>query len=390
MSNMSDLWDFTGDSVKSGDCLRDVSPITKMVLKAKSGFIHYVFTSCMFVNPKYSIPLDDLQLFENLLIGGSRSYPSDGKIPVDIAASEAKIILDRIEEISNDPNHPYHKEALEALSLEKNGKHGMVRGTIKLYLDNYTAKDWKRKRFTDDIDFWIFNKKLFEFVLQENGWVKNKKTKEFEKSIKWYNFAANNEENGIIIASNDIEQKLDFGAGSYLEGSTLKDILKKKLKRGHEVDLSDIINVALKHSKENGELNKEWVDAWKAFEESANIRSTRITSNMISLCKYSYGVALHLKRVSKAINKYRKLILDLPLYQIIDIYKNSNQWLSKVKILEINRIRSKIYTELLEQEKQKKLYSKNLRDFASKVLYLLNLKYRDSNVIYLICLKEMK
>ena len=388
MSVMSDLWDKNGDTVKKGDCLRDVSPILNEVKKDKLGFIHYVFMESMFINPKYCIPLDDFQLFENFLMGGSRSYPSDGNIPVDIAASEAKLIIDRIEDISIDHSHPYQKEALNELKI--NGKLGMVRGTIKLYLGNYTTSDWKRKRFTDDIDFWIFNKKLFEYVLSEYGWRKNK-TREFQKSVKWYNFATNEEESNILIASNDIEQKLDFGNGSYLDGSTLKDIFKKKLKRGHEVDLSDIINVVITNNKKSGELNKEWLDAWIALEESANIRGTRITSNMISLCRYSFGVANHLKKVSEAIKKYKDLILDkskYPLTKIITIYKYSNHWLSNVKILEVNMIRNEIYQDLLKHEELKKQYSQNLKNFSRKILCLLNSKYKFCNVIFKI--KEVR
>lgn len=380
---MSDLWDFKGDLVKKGDCLRNVYPISSKLEKDKFGFIHYYFTESMFINPKYYIPYDDLQLFENFLMGGSRSYPSDGNIPVDIAASEAKLILDSIEKIANDPNHPFHKNADN--ELKKNGKYGMVRGTIKLYLGNYTISDWKRKRFTDDIDFWIYDKLLLEYVLKENGWIKNYTNKEYEKLIKWYNFATNEEESNKIIASDDIEQILDFGAGSFLYGSNLKDIFKKKLTRGHEVDLSDILNVALLNNKDKGELSKDWIEAWNAVEECANKRCSRTTSNIISLIRYSYGIALYLKRVSKAIQKYRKLILDesnYPLFKIINIYKHSNQWLSKVKILEINQARTIIYEEILEQEKLRKIYSNNLKNFARKLLCLLNSKYRYINVIF--------
>ena len=384
---MSDIWDYIGDLVTKGDRQRDVSPKFKFIQQDELKTIHYIFTHRNFVNPKYSIPSDEFQLFENFLIGGSRSYPSDGSTPVDIAASEAFIILDRIEEIAKDPKHTYHESA--AMNIKENGKLSLVRGAIKLYLGGYTSNDWKRKRFTDDIDFWIYNKILFESVLVENGWVKNRKTKEFEKSIKWYNFATNEEENGILIASDDVEQRMDFGAGSFLEGSTLKDIFKKKLKRGHEVDLSDMINVIMMNRSDPDyeKENEEWASVWIAFEEATNTRDNRITSNIITLCRYAYGVASHLKRVSDAIQKYRGFILDsskYPTYQVIKIYKNSNQWLSSSKILEMYRIRSKIYEELLEQEKLKLSYSKNLKDFAKRILHLLNLKYSFCNTKFIV------
>lgn len=380
---MSDLWDSKSDLVERGDCRREICPIPTVFNKDVLGFTHYIFSNTMFVNPKYNIPLDGFQLFENFLLGGSRSYPSDGKIPVDVASSEAKIILNRIEEISQDPNHQFHKEAIKV--IKENGKYGMVRGTIKLYLGNYTTSDWRRKRFTDDIDFWIFSRNLLEFVLTENGWVKNKETKEYEKSIQWFDFNTNTEESGKLIASNDIELMLDFGAGSYLDGSALRDIFKKKIKRGHEVDLSDIINVAIIYNDEEGELDKEWTDIWDAVQESVNTRSTRTTSNIISLCRYSYGVAKHLERVSRTLRRYKKLILDgskYPLNKIITIYRHSDQWLSKDKIMEINIIRNKIYEELLEQEKFKHQQSINLKNFTKKILEKLNSSYCFCKVIF--------
>jgi hypothetical protein len=100
----------------------------------------------MFNNPKYAIPQNDIALFQKFINGGSREYPSDGNIPTDIVAGEARAILKEISETSKNPNAPYHKDAIELL---KNGKLDLIRGTVKLYLGKYTTRDWRRKRFTD-------------------------------------------------------------------------------------------------------------------------------------------------------------------------------------------------------------------------------------------------
>jgi len=50
---MNDIWDFTADLIRKGDCLRDVSPIIRNIRKCQSGFFYYTFTDSMLVNPKY-------------------------------------------------------------------------------------------------------------------------------------------------------------------------------------------------------------------------------------------------------------------------------------------------------------------------------------------------
>jgi len=380
---MYGLWDVKADCVIKGDNLRDVSPVLDKTKIDENGFTHYVFSKTMFHNPKFTIPEDDYELFEKFLDGGSREYPSDGNIPADIMASEANLVLDKITELASKSDHKYCQIARE--ELRKNGRNGLIRGTVKLYLCDYTTRDWRRKRFTDDIDFWIFNKNLLEYALRKTGWKKNSKTREFEKTIKWYNYSTNNLETSVLIASNDTDQVLDFCNGCYLEGSALKDIFKKKLKRGHDVDLSDIINVAIVNNKERGELHEDWINVWSAFEESANTRSSRITSNIISLCRFSHGIADYLERIGRVIGKYSKLVLEESKYsdrKIIHVCKVSSHYLRQSSTFKPKITRNRIYSNLAKQKTKKQEYANSLRNFTNKVLDLLNSKYQHSEVMF--------
>lgn len=380
---MYGLWDVKADCVIKGDNLRDVSPVLDKTKIDENGFTHYVFSKTMFHNPKFTIPEDDYELFEKFLDGGSREYPSDGNIPADIMASEANLVLDKITELASKSDHKYCQIARE--ELKKNGRNGLIRGTVKLYLCDYTTRDWRRKRFTDDIDFWIFNKNLLEYALRKTGWKKNSKTREFEKTIKWYNYSTNNLETSVLIASNDTDQVLDFCNGCYLEGSALKDIFKKKLKRGHDVDLSDIINVAIVNNKERGELHEDWINVWSAFEESANTRSSRITSNIISLCRFSHGIADYLERIGRVIGKYSKLVLEESKYsdrKIIHVCKVSSHYLRQSSTFKPKITRNRIYSNLAKQKTKKQEYANSLRNFTNKVLDLLNSKYQHSEVMF--------
>ena len=379
---MNGIWDLKADTVEKGDNLRDVTHIIKKTYKDNKGFTHFIFSKTMFKNQRYFIPANDFKLFQKFIDGGSREYPSDGNIPTDLVASEARIILKEIVKLSKNPNTPYHKEAVAALG---NGKFGLIRGTVKLYLGKYTSRDWRRKRFTDDIDFWIYKVDLLEYSLKNNGWVKNKITREWEKLVYWDNPLTLKKEEHVLIASNDINQALDFGGGEYLEGTRLKDIFKKKLKRGHDVDLSDIINVAIVNNKERGELHEDWINVWSAFEESANTRSSRITSNIISLCRFSHGIADYLERIGRVIGKYSKLVLEESKYsdrKIIHVCKVSSHYLRQSSTFKPKITRNRIYSNLAKQKTKKQEYANSLRNFTNKVLDLLNSKYQHSGVIF--------
>ena len=379
---MTSIWDIKADAIQKGDNLRNVSPLAEKIKIDENGYTHYVFTRLMFINPRYQIPNDDLELFEKYLDGGSRNYPSDGNIPCDIVAGEARRVLNHIVACSEDSNNPYCSSAKKAL---RNGKKAIVRGTLKLYLSKYTSRDWRRKRFTDDIDFWCFEVGVLDHALKECGWIKNKETGEFEKQVQWTNPNTGEVRYEALCAANNLNQLLDFGAGSYLEGTGLKEIFNKKLKRGHDVDLSDIMNVALHNADLVDGTSEEWNDTWESFEAATNTRNSRITSNLISLCRYSVGTADYLERVSNAINKYHKRIFnenEYPVERIERICKMSIHWMKYLKDNGLNDTRNMIHEFLLKQVDEKQIQAENLRRFAQKVLKLLNSKYEYLKIIF--------
>ena len=379
---MNGIWDVKADAIKKGDSLRDVSFLIDKTLKDEKGFTHYIFSKANFNNPWYDIPEDDFKLFETFIEGGSRAYPSDGSIPCDIVASEARKVLKKIELCSQDPNHHYCEDALYVL---KNGKLSIVRGTLKLYLGKYTTRDWRRKRFTDDIDFWMFQTNLLDSSLKECSFIKNKETGEWEKSVEWNKFETKENRRETLFAANNLNQLLDFGAGSYLEGSSLKEIFDKKIKRGHDVDLSDIINVAMVNNGIDGIHKDEWLDVWNSFEQAANTRNTRTTSNLISICRYSFAIADHLEKVGKAIKKNEDIILDKSKYpdeKIKSLCRISAHWEKFYDANGVDETRKMIRDFYDEQAEEKPLHAQNLRIFANNILKLLNSKYEYLKVIF--------
>ncbi|MHA1131266.1 MAG: hypothetical protein ACTSQI_04670 [Candidatus Helarchaeota archaeon] len=371
------IWDLKTDEITPGDNLRDVRPVRSYI--DSSDLTHYVFSKAMFNNPDYIIPKDNFTLFYNFLNGGSREYPSDGNIPVDVVAGAAKEILNRIKDFAEDPSSPFHQRAQHLLS---NGVNSLVRGTIKLYLSEYTTRDWRRKRSTDDIDFWISDTVLLETILKEKGWVKNPKTKEWEKKVQWIDLWTRKQKQEVLIASNDTVQGMDFGAGNYLEGSDLKSIIKKKIVRGHDVDLSDIINVAIVN---NIPKSTDPESSWLAFEEAANMRHKRVNANLISLCRYSHGIADYLKRVGESIKLYKDLVLHefyIPDQDIRKICEISSHWLKRMKLDAASVTRERIYNNLLRQEHKKLFYSNTLLNFAYRVIDLLNSKHFDAGYVF--------
>ncbi len=377
---MKGIWDIQADAMKKGDNLREVSSLWDKNWKDSNGFSHYVFEKAIFANPWYSIPQNDLTLFERFVEGGSRQYPSDGNIPCDLVAREARKVLKKLEECSNNPNHHYCQEARDSLKF---GKLGLLRGTLKLYLGKYTTRDWRRKRFTDDIDFWMFHIALLDSSLKDCAFVKNKDTGEWEKIIEWKNPNTNEIRREMLFAANNLNQLLDFGAGSYLEGSSLKNIFDKKIKRGHDVDLSDIINVAMINDGINGIHNDEWLKAWSCFEQAANTRNTRTTSNLISLCRYSLGVADYLESVSKSLIKYNHLILDNSKYPddiIKSICRISIHWEKFFKENGPEKTRKMLHEFYHNQADEKAIHALNLKNFATRILDLLNSRYEYLNI----------
>jgi hypothetical protein len=379
---MNGIWDVKADAIKKRDNLRDVPFLIDKTLKDEKGFTHYIFSKANFNNPWYDIPEDDFKLFETFIEGGSRAYPSDGSIPCDIVASEARKVLKKIELCSQDPNHHYCEDALHVL---KNGKLSIVRGTLKLYLGKYTTRDWRRKRFTDDIDFWMFQTNLLDSSLKECSFIKNKETGEWEKSVEWNKFETKENRRETLFAANNLNQLLDFGAGSYLEGSSLKEIFDKKIKRGHDVDLSDIINVAMVNNGIDGIHKDEWLDVWNSFEQAANTRNTRTTSNLISICRYSFAIADHLEKVGEAIKKNEDIILDKSKYpdeKIKSLCRISAHWKKFYDANGVDETRKMIRDFYDDQAEEKPFHAQNLRMLAKNILKLLNSKYEYLKVTF--------
>jgi hypothetical protein len=379
---MLTFWDDRADAVVRGDNLREINPLYEEVYEDEKGYTHFIFNKIMFDNPRYKIPQNNLKLFKKFLDGGSRSYPSDGNIPLDVVATEARRVINEIIDITSDPEHRFYEEAMEAM---KKGQNSIVRGCVKIYLDKYTTRDWRRKRFTDDIDFWIYKPKLFEHVLKLSGWIKNRDTKEWEKKVEWNDYNSNKTRSGKIIASNDLDLTMDFNGGSYIDGTSLKDIVKKKIKRGHDVDLSDIINIAMVQHNLEGEYSLEWNRAWDAIEEAANTRDSRIVSNMISLCRYAKAIADYVERVSNAIRKYNKLIFDKEKYsntELKEICRYSPHWMGYLVNNGSEATRSMIYSYLVQQQNLRKKYAMNLSSFSDDVLTMLNEKFSHLKLIF--------
>jgi hypothetical protein len=379
---MNGIWDIKADAVKKGDNLRDVSPLLDKTWKDDSGFTYYIFSKATFNNPWYSIPENDDKLFEDFVEGGSRAYPSDGSIPCDIIAEEARKILKKLEECSNDPNHHYCELARDSL---KHGKFSLVRGTLKLYLGKYTTRDWRRKRFTDDIDFWMFQVILLDSLLRDCSFKKNKNTGEWEKTIEWKNPDTKEFRRETLFAANNLNLLLDFGAGSYLEGSSLKEIFDKKIKRGHDVDLSDIINVAMVNNGIDGSHKEEWLNALASFEQAANTRNTRTTSNLISLCRYSLAIADHLEKVSRVIKRFNNLIFDKSKYpdeKIKSLCRISIHWEVFLKANGLDETRKMIHEFYYKEAEKKPKHAKNLNLFIYNILKLLNSKYEYLKVTF--------
>ena len=375
---MVTVFDEHADMVTNGDNLRQVRPIKAK--KNVAGFTIYMFDKIMFNNPRYVIPKDPFTLFYNFLKGGSREYPSDGAIPVDIVDEEVRKIFKRIHAIAEDPDHNFYSSAKHLLAK---GEQELLRGTMKLYIGDYTTRDWRRKRSTDDIDFWIQDNSLLELILKKDrSWHKNKGTREWEKRVTWIDIWTGRMKKAILIASNDTVQGLDFGSGTYLEGASLKDIMKKKIRRGHDVDLSDIINVAIVN---NIPESYEEDSPWLAFEEAANIRHRRVSSNLISLARYSCGISDYLQSVGESIRFYKGLVKDQVKFtnpEIVHICKVSSHWLSVDTPREAPKVRVQIHKNLLKMENRKQTYSETLREFAQRLFRLLNTKYESAGIMF--------
>jgi hypothetical protein len=154
---------------------------------------------------------------------------------------------------------------------------------------------------------------------------------------------------------------------------------------GHDVDLSDIINVAMVNNGIDGIHKDEWLDVWNSFEQAANTRNTRTTSNLISICRYSFAIADHLEKVGEAIKKNEDIILDKSKYpdeKIKSLCRISAHWEKFYDANGVDETRKMIRDFYDEQAEEKPLHAQNLRRFANNILKLLNSKYEYLKVIF--------
>lgn len=379
---MEGIWDLKADTIQEGDKLRDVSPIDRKTRIDEDGYTHYRFSKQLFKTSSYIIPDDDFELYNIFLEGEALIYPSDGEIPSDIVAAEVRKVLNYIVEVSENISSFYYEDANIAL---KNGKKSLVRGAMKLYLGKYATSDWRRKRFTASINFFTFQVSLLDQALRQMDWVKNKETNQWEKILEWFDTNTSEARHETICTADNLNNLLDFVNENYFEGTNLREIFIKKLKRGFDVDLNDLINVVLNSSELDKNHKDEWNNVWESFEATTNTRNSRITSNLISLCRYSLGIADHLERIGNALDKYHDKILDRNEYpdeELERICRTSIDW---EKFLEENGpepTRIMLHEFILEQKDDKSLNVRNLRLFAGNVLKLLNSKYEYLKMIF--------
>ncbi|MHA2007976.1 MAG: hypothetical protein ACXABO_06440 [Promethearchaeota archaeon] len=379
---MEGIWDLKADVVQEGDKLRDISPIARKTIVDDKNYLHYIFNKQLFKNSSYKTPTDDFELFKMFLDGEDLTYPSDGEIPIEVVAVEARKVLNYIVACSENLSSSYYEDANIAL---KNGKNSLVRGAIKLYLGKYTNKEWRRKRFTASINFFTFQVSLLDHALTQMGWVKNKETNYWEISLQWFDIETSEIPHDAICTANNLNQLLDFVNENYFEGTNLREIFIKNLKRGFNTDLSDIINVALYNNDLKKNHNDEWNDIWESFEAVTNTRNSRITSNIISLCRYSFGIADHLERVSIALDKYHDKIFDKNEYPdetLKRICRASIHWIQYLEKNGPEETRNMLHKFLLEQKDERPNHVKNLRSFAKNVLKLLNSKYEYLKIVF--------
>jgi len=379
---MEGIWDLKADVAQEGDKLRDMHPIAGKTRIDDNGYTHQIFSRQLFKKSSYIIPDENFELFNLFLDGEDLIYPSDGDIPLDVVAVEARKVLNYIVELSGNLNSPYYRVANSAL---KNGKKSLVQGALKLYLGKYTTIDWRKKRFTASINFFTFQVSLLDYALTQMGWEKNKEMNNWEKSLQWFDGETRETKRDAICIATNLNQLLDFTAENYFEGTSLRDIFIKNLKRGYDVDLSDIINVVLFINGLNKNHKDEWKAIWEALEVTTNTRNSRITSNIISLCCYSLGIADHLEQVSFALSKYHDKIFDKKEYPdeaLERICRSSINWIQYLEKNSPNATRNMIHEFLLEQGDEKPTYVKNLRIFTKNVLKLLNSKYEYLKIIF--------
>ncbi len=381
------------DMVIRGDQKREVLP-SKITFE--NGFTIYHFTWKTFSNPRYQTPAESDALFRGFIIGGSRAYSSDGQIPAIRATIEARNIIQEVRDIANDKEHPFHQKAKKAVvnGYAQIEDDSVVRGTVGLMLGKWMPKDWQKKRFTDDIDFFwdAMDSDLWCYVLKKLGWKTDDKTpgvwSVWKKMVP--------EAPGMPLeCSNDTTLGKEFGGvDATLEGPGLKQILKFKFYRCHDVDISDIINVALM-----GLLNIDEDEAdhpWRAVMETLWRASSVDVAHVITICRYAYAVAEHIQNVSHVLKKHvqdffvPKIFPDEEIKIIYGMQtpvipgKTHYYWepFEAGTATDVKEMRKELYRFFREEAQRRMFYSSRLRSFAHTLVWALNWRFKPSKVKY--------
>ncbi len=376
------------DRINRGDKLRELKPAR---IAIEGEYTVYYFSFLMFENPRYSIPGNSELLFRAYIEGGSRSYSSDGQIPALLAAIEAQAIIQKVRQIALNKYHPLNKKAQTAIMKGKVQREDweVVRGTVGLVLGKWMPTDWQKKRYTDDIDFFWpdMDSDLFAYVLTRLGWKTDDKTpgcfSKWTKEIP--------EVPGLPLeCCNDWLIGREFGGvDAAVEGVGLKGILSWKFRRCHDVDISDIINVALK-----GYLNidqDDIVHPWRAVMEALWRGGKDDIGHLITVSQHAFAIANHLRSVGLALEEHVADFLDknhINTAQIEEIYNKqtpiSHKLLGSINwepfkrgsASTIKQMRKELYSFFLNQSEKRLNYASRLKTFAHALVWSLNAKFK--------------
>ncbi|MBN2151862.1 MAG: hypothetical protein JW839_10475 [Candidatus Lokiarchaeota archaeon] len=362
-------------------------------------FIVYHFPWKMFKNPRYTIPRGGLDLFHAFINGGSRSYSSDGQVPAILAAIEAQAAIQAVRDIAADKEHPFYTLARAAVAKGKAQVEDweVVRGTIGLMLGSWMPDDWQKKRYTDDIDFYweAMDGELFAHVLRKLGWTTSDRTPGnssiWKKTIPSFP--------GIPLeCTNDTVIGKEFGGvGPAVEGPGLKGIVKKKLDRCHEVDISDVINVAIA-----GHLNideDEPRHPWRAVMEILNRISADDCAHLILVCQYAFSIVQYYRDVGQALETHTPGFLSKKVFsdeEIKGIYMKQTPvvagggqsyfWEPFIRgsASTVTEMRRELYNYFTREGWKRILNGSRLNTFAHALNWSMNRRYRRQRVRFVI------
>ncbi|MHA1682149.1 MAG: hypothetical protein ACTSUE_14520 [Promethearchaeota archaeon] len=387
------------DLIERHDKKRLVVPET---IVKEDGHVVFKFPWKMFRNPKYTIPKTSEQLFKGFINGGSRSYSSDGKIPAIRATIEAQKIINEVRMISRDKTHEFNGKARKAIMIgpAEREDFSVVRGTIGLMLGKWMAPDWQKKRYTDDIDFYWeeIDSDLWNHVMKKLGWTTEDKT-----PGNWSIYTKHVPEvpEVPLECCNDTSLGKDFGgAEAAVEGPGLKGIIKKKFLRCHDVDINDILNVAIR-----GYLNideDEENHPWRAVMETLWRGGEEDVSHVISVCQYAFSIAQHYRNVGHALEKHvkdflvRKQVSDEEIRKIYNTHtpvlvkSSSYYWepFGKGDATSIKEMRHELYNFFLKQAEDRVHYGSRLNTFAHALNWALNKRFRRQKIKFFIAKKR--